>query len=43
VAGTVVRVTDEEVAARLDDVGIPIQSLLAEAQFFLRSRRGLRW
>jgi hypothetical protein len=43
VAGKVVRVTDEEVAATLDDVGIPIQSLLAEAQFFLRSRRGLRW
>jgi hypothetical protein len=43
VAGRVVRVTEEEVAARLDDVGIPIQSLLAEARFFLRPRRGLRW
>jgi len=43
VAGRVVRVTETDVAARLDDVGIPSQSLLAEARYFLRSRPGLRW
>lgn len=43
VAGTVVRVNQDEVAVQLDKAGIPIQNIQAELSYLKRLRTGLLW
>lgn len=43
VMGTVVRVTGNEVAALLDEVGIPRQTIFAERCWVQTRRGGMRW